>query len=459
MPRLLHTVCLLTIATFSIFASAFATAAEKPNVILILADDIGIEGLGCYGGTSYQTPALDQLASQGLRFTHAYAQPLCTNTRVQLMTGLYNHRNWLAFGILDPQALTIGHWMSSAGYQTCIAGKWQLQSYDPPTYPGAQQRRGRGMRVEDAGFHEYCLWHTGHTEMKGSRYADPVINQNGQFRRDLAGKYGPDIWVDYINGFMDRHREEPFFVYYSMALPHWPMVPTPDSPEWQDPERRDEEDVRYFKDMAEYMDKCVGKIIKHVDDAGLAEKTLVLFYSDNGTHLKVTSQTRSGPISGGKGKTTDAGTRVPLIARWPKHIQPGVSDDLIDSTDLLPTMMAAAGAPLPEHIKIDGRSFYPQLLGQQTTPREWIYCHFDPRPGWDKDRFQLRRFARTQRYKLYGDGSLFDVPADPLETKPIATGTGEPSAETARAMLKQVFTEVNKPLDPTALPTPRRIQP
>ena len=452
MSRLLFTACLLALSLPWQPALQGAVAAEKPNVILILADDIGIEGLGCYGGTSYQTPALDQLARDGLRFTQAYAQPLCTNTRVQLMTGLYNHRNWIAFGLLDPQALTIGHWMSSAGYQTCIAGKWQLQSYDPPTYPGAVQRRGRGMRVEDAGFHEYCLWHTGHTEMKGSRYANPVINQNGQFRRDLAGKYGPDIWVNYINGFIDRHREEPFFVYYSMALPHWPMVPTPDSPAWQDPQRRNEEDVRYFKDMAEYMDKCVGKIVQHVDEAGLAENTLILFFSDNGTHLKVTSQTRSGPVSGGKGKTTDAGTRVPLIARWPQHIQPGVSHDLIDSTDLLPTMMDAAGAPLPEHFPIDGRSFYPQLMGQPGTPREWIFCHFDPRPGWDKDRFRLQRFARTARYKLYADGSFFDVPADPLETKSIATGQGAPAAEAARALLKQVFPQIDQPLTPAVSP-------
>ena len=108
---------------------------------------LGYETVGCYGGTSYPTPNLDKLAAEGIRFDHAYAMPLCTNTRIQLMTGKYNHRNWKAFGILDPQADTFGHMMQRAGYKTCIAGKWQLTSYDPPDYPVPQLRRSTGMRV------------------------------------------------------------------------------------------------------------------------------------------------------------------------------------------------------------------------------------------------------------------------------------------------------------------------
>ena len=114
------------------WVASVVQARERPNIVLVMADDIGVEGLGCYGGTSYRTPNLDRLANQGVRFTHAYAQPLCTNTRVQLMTGLYNNRNWLYFGTLDPRAKTIGHYMQQAGYSTCIAGKWQLQT--PFTY-------------------------------------------------------------------------------------------------------------------------------------------------------------------------------------------------------------------------------------------------------------------------------------------------------------------------------------
>lgn len=434
--------------------ATFANAAEKsnrPNIILIMADDVGIEGLGSYGGTSYRTPKLDRLATEGLRFTHAYAQPLCTNTRVQLMTGLYNNRNWKYFGILDPKAKTIGHWMSEAGYRTCIAGKWQLQSYDPPDYPGSANRRGTGMKVHDAGFHEYSLWHTGHTEVKGSRYADPVILQNGEFRTDLKGRYGPDVWVDFINGYLERNQksDKPFFVYYPMALPHWPMVPTPDSPEWDDPATRNNEEVRFVKDMIEYMDKCVGRIVAKVDDLGLAENTLILFYSDNGTHLKVTSQTKTGPVAGGKGETTDAGTHVPFIARWKGKIEPGVNDDLIDSTDFLPTVLEAARQPLPKDVRIDGRSFFPQLMGEAGNPREWTFCHFDPRPGWDKDRFQLKRYARDKKYKLYGDGQLFDVPADQLEKHPIALQDASPEAQAIAIRLQAVLDSMpNPPTDP-----------
>lgn len=420
-------------------ASGHLAAADKPNIVLIMADDVGIEGLGCYGGLSYKTPSLDQLAREGIRFTHAYAQPLCTNTRIQLMTGKYNHRNWLAFGLLDPKEKTIGHWMKEAGYKTCIAGKWQLQSYDPPDYPGAEKRRGKGMKVEDAGFDEVCLWHTGHTEAKGSRYADPVILQNGKFRTDLKGRYGPDVWVEYINDFMERSRSEPFFVYYAMALPHWPMVPTPDSPEWKDPAQRNTEDVRFVKDMIQYMDKCVGRIVDKIDDLGLRKKTLVVFYSDNGTHRKVVSQSKSGPVTGGKGLTTDAGTHVPLIVRRPGTITTGLNDDLVDSTDFIPTLLEAAGRPLPLEVKLDGRSFYPQLLGKSGNPRDWIYCFYDPRPGWDKDHFTRIVFARDKRYKLYEDGRLFDVPSDKLEESPLSRKADMPRTRDARQRLEKVL--------------------
>ena len=288
------------------FGIAAATEAEerKPNVILILADDLGIEGLGCYGGLSYRTPHLDKLATQGIRFRHAYSQPLCTNTRIQLMTGKYNHRNWLSFGILDPRERTIGHYMQEAGYKTCIAGKWQLQSYDPPDYPSGTGRRGTGMHPKNAGFDEYSLWHTGHTEDKGSRYADPRIFENGAVRGDTKGRYGPDISVEFIERFLRDNRERPFFVYYSMALPHGPFEPTPKSPEWQNEEQRRVADPRYFKDMVEYMDHCIGRIVDAVDGLGLADDTVILFTSDNGTPQQIATRWKRGVLRGGKGLTT-----------------------------------------------------------------------------------------------------------------------------------------------------------
>lgn len=422
-------------------------ADERPNIILIMADDLGVEGLGCYGGTSYKTPALDRLAGQGVRFTHAYAQPLCTNTRAQLMTGLYNNRNWLYFGVLDPKAKTIGHYLQNAGYSTCIAGKWQLQSYDPPSYPGSHLRRGKGMRVSDAGFDEYSLFHSWHTEDKGSRYAAPTIYENGKLLKALKGKYGPDHWVEFINDFIKRKKDDdkPFFVYYAMALPHRPFVPTPDSASWSDKAARSKEDTRHFPDMVEYMDKCVGRVIKQVDDLGLGKKTLVIFYSDNGTHQKITSKTKSGPVVGGKGRTTDAGTHVPLIVRWTKKIKPGLNENLVDSTDFLPTVMEAAHQPIPRKTNLDGISFYSQLFGKSDRIRPWVFCHYDPRPGWDKDQFRKIRFARDKRYKLYGDGKLFDVSNDKREQKPILAEDETEAERNARQHLAVVLKEMPNP--------------
>ena len=429
-----------------------AAAADQPNIVFILADDLGVEGLNCYGGTSYRTPRLDRLAVEGVRFTHAYAQPLCTNTRIQLMTGLYNNRNWLYFGCLNPKAKTIGHWMRDAGYHTCIAGKWQLTSYDPPDYPGANTRRGKGMHPKDSGFDEYSLWHTGHTEAKGPRYADPVILENGEFRRDTKGRYGEDIWVDFIRAFMKRHAndEKPFFVYYPMTLPHWPFVPTPRSQDWGIEEKMHPPlgttggDTKYFPDMVAYMDEVVGRVVDAVDELGLRENTLIIYFSDNGTDRKVVSQTVYGNVLGGKGATTDAGTHVPLIVNWPGKIKPGICEDLVDSTDFLPTIMEAARRPLGRSAAIDGLSFFPQLVGKDGPTRDWTFCHYDPRPGWDKDKFGLVRYARTKRFKLYDGGRLYDISNDRLESRPIPVADDNATSMRARSMLAKVLDSMAK---------------
>ena len=196
--------------------------------------------------------------------------------------------------------------------------------------------------------------------------------------------------------------------------------------------------------MAEYTDKCVGRIVDHIDELGIADNTLIIFYGDNGTHLKVTSQTINGPIAGGKGKTTDAGTHVPLICRQPGTIKPGVNHNLVDSTDFTATLLDAAGRPLPDDVTTDGISFYPQLLGNDTKTRPWVFCHYDPRPGWDKDRYRLVRFARDRQYKLYDDGRMYEVPADRLEQSPLNDASGNPKQAAARAKLGAVLRSMAK---------------
>jgi arylsulfatase A len=430
------------LATVPFAAVAAQTAARKrPNVLLMMADDLGFECLNCYGGTSYKTPNLDRLASSGVRFTHAYAQPLCTPTRVQLMTGQLNFRNWRGFGIMDPTEKTFGHMMQEAGYRTAIAGKWQFYSYDEKGSP----RYEKGMKPEQSGFDQYLLWHALHTEDKGSRYADPVLNHNGKVLTDTKGKYGPDLEVEFLEKFMEQNKSNPFFAYYPMTLTHGPFNMTPRSADWASGNRL-KDDPRNFGDMVEYMDGTVGRLMKFLDDSGLASNTLVLFYGDNGTPPEITSRMGNKVIPGGKGKTTDAGMHVPLIARWPGVTTAGrVCKDLIDSTDFIPTMMEASGAKWFKGRPLDGRSFVPQLSGQKGNPREAAFAHYDPHPG-AKVNFQPTRFAWDHRHKLYMDGRLFDMQEDYFEQKPLTTDTAD--SQRARRKLQAKLDEMAKLMPP-----------
>jgi arylsulfatase A-like enzyme len=356
------------------------------------------------------------------------------------MTGKYNFRNWKAFGVMDPGERTFGHVLRDAGYRTCIAGKWQLYSYNPPDFE--PEWRGKGMRPEQSGFDEYCLWHAEHTETKGSRYADPVVLENGRYRQDLKGRYGEDVFADFINNFMERNARRPFFVYYPMVLTHGPFNPTPSSKEWKTGNRL-RSDRKFFGDMVEYMDLVIGRVVQKLDQLNLRERTLILFFSDNGSPREVRSRMGDRIIQGGKGLTTDEGTHVPLIANWTGVTPKGkVSDDLIDSTDFLVTMTEAAGARLGSEV-YDGRSFLPQLHGRKGNPREWVFCHHDPRPGWDKQKFTLQRFARDKRFKLYGDGRLFDVVSDVLEERPLVPGAAGAHAAKARRRLQEVLNSMH----------------
>jgi arylsulfatase A len=411
------------------------SSGDRPNIILIMADDLGYECLGCDGGTSYKTPVLDELARTGMRFEHCYAQPLCTPSRVELMTGKYNFRNYTVFGSLDPKETTFGQVLKKSGYATYIAGKWQL-------YGG-----GAGTRPEQAGFDEYCLWQV---KDRGSRYADPTVLENGTLRKDIKSKYGPDIFCDFITHFIGRHESGPFFVYYPMALTHGPFEPTPDSKEWgQEGDRamrrtsKPRANRKFFADMVAYMDKMVGRITAKLDELGLRKNTLILFTGDNGTPRGITSKIGSATVEGGKGFTTDAGTHVPLIANWRGTIPAGkVCDDLVDFTDFFPTLAEAAGTELEPGVAIDGHSFLPQLRGEKGRPRQWIYCYYDPKMKARK--WGLKIFARDKRYKLYQTGEFFDVQADPLEGRPIDASAAGPQAVAARARLQAVLDSMKK---------------
>lgn len=440
---------------FLLFFPLTAVAEPLPspkNIIFIMADDIGIEGLGCYGGSDYKTPNLDKLSAEGIRFTHAYSQPLCSPTRLEIMTGKDNHRNWEYFGILPPEEKTFGHFMKDAGYRTCIAGKWQLQSYDPPNFPNAEKRRGTGMHPKDAGFEEYSLFHSLHTEDKGSRYANPTYLQNGELMKEVKGKYGEDIAVDFMLDFLTRHREEQNFIYYPMALPHWPVNPTPHSEDWADPTKRLNEDPKYFPDMIAYMDTLVGRIVSGVEKLGLRDDTLIIFYSDNGTNQTVTSTLNGKKVQGGKATPKQTGIRVPLIAHWPSQIKPTVHRDLVEASDFLVTFADLADKKLPADWQHDGISFAPQLFGRKGTPRDFAFFWYDPRPGWDKEKFSRSIFALNHRYKLFSDGRLFAIDGADYKEKLLATDSLNAEAKAARAKLQKAINKMMQPpMSPGAL--------
>jgi len=391
----------------------------RPNIVLIMADDLGYETIGANGGTSYRTPVLDRMAERGVRFEHGYAQPLCTPSRVKIMTGICNVRNYVKFGVLDPGETTFAHLLRRAGYATCVVGKWQLKGgFDGPDH---------------FGFDEYCLWQL--TRRPG-RYPNPGLEINGREVDYTGGEYGPDLVSDYACDFIRRHKDRPFLLYYPMILTHCPFEPTPDSPDW-DPASKGSKTykghAKYFGDMVTYMDKMVGKILATLEQAGVRENTLVLFTGDNGTDKPIVSEMGGRKVAGGKGQTTDAGTRVPLIVTWPAAAKGGrVCTDLVDFSDVLPTLCEAAGVEVPQSLNIDGRSFLPQIKGLKGNPREWFYCWYS-RSGKDA---QAKVFARNQRYKLYRSGKFYDVQNDPLEKQPLEPAAVKGDAAEVRKKLQ-----------------------
>jgi arylsulfatase A-like enzyme len=411
-----------------------------------MADDQGYETIGANGGTSYRTPNIDRLAANGMRFENAYAHPLCTPSRVALMTGRYNFRNYTSFGELQLSEKTFGNMLKDAGYKTAIVGKWQLSE-------------GDFQAPFHFGFEEYLLWHFG-TRVngvltpgsQGSRYWDPVFYHNGKRPTDVKGKFGPDVMADYVENYIQQHQAEPFFLYYPLALPHDPWIkppdyqPTGDFPaefrafegQRSDPlgAKQIEERQRRFGAMVEYVDRLVGRVTAQLDALKLSEKTLVIFTGDNGTHPSLHSAFKGSDVKGDKGRPTDAGTHVPLIAQWKGRIKPGkVNQDLVDFTDFLPTLAEIAAAKPPAGVTIDGHSFAPQLRGQKGQPREWIFCHYDPR--WAN--FKPARYAQDKQYKLYGDGALYDFRQDPLEKSPLAQTSLTAAQEKSRQKLQKVL--------------------
>ena len=410
----------LVLMSLSVRNAAAIGSEGRPNIILMMVDDFGYECITANGGESYQTPNVDQLAATGVRFENCHVQPLCTPTRVQLMTGKYNIRNYLQFGKLVRSETTFGHLFQRAGYATGICGKWQLgQEEDSPQH---------------FGFQESCLWQQ---TRRPPRYANPGLEYNGVEKDFNDGQYGPTLVNDFAVDFIKRHKNEPFFLYYPLILTHSPFQPTPDSPNW-DPtikSEREQQNNKHFADMTAYTDKMVGRLVATLQDSGIRDNTLMIFIGDNGTLGSIISRFQGQDFKGGKGKTNHRGTHVPCIVNWPAVIKQGsVRQDLISSTDFLPTICEAAGLTVPDDV--DGVSFLPQLKGEPGKPREWLYTWYSPRQRKD---LTVKECAFDQNYKLYRTGEFYDLTSDLDETQSIAASDLNAAQQAAHRRLQAVL--------------------
>ena len=385
----------LTVFLAMCFLLPSAVGMDKPNIIIIMADDVGYEALGCYGGESYKTVHLDALAKSGMQAMHCYSMPVCHPTRVAFLTGKYPRHvgspKWGSFPAnLEKQ--TISHVMKEAGYMTVVAGKWQLALLkDDPRQPHRM------------GFDEYCVfgWH------EGPRYHVPMIYENGVVNRKAKKQFGPNVYREYLESFISKSvkMEKPFFAFYSMALCHDVTddlsKPVPVSPSGK---------YLTYAEMVSEMDRQIGLLVQYLENNGLRENTMLVFMADNGTPAQVISHPEEGTLvrspvfsklngkrmQGGKGKLDDTGTRVPLIVSWPSVITPGSrTDAMIDMTDFFATGIELS--KVKSIYSIDGLSFVSALLGRKAK-RTWA---FSERKG--------RWWVREQRFKLYDDGKFVEV--------------------------------------------------
>lgn len=382
---------------------------SPPNILLIMADDLGAENLPCYGNTMYATPHLDRLAAQGAVFENAYASPVCTPTRAMILTGLYPNRTGFLERLDSPDDVeknnrlpvhlkTFGHLFQNAGYATAIAGKWHLGDFQK--YPDQPTSHG---------FDEHCLWVQYWDGVRPSRYYGPHVWENGQYKVHGKKVFGPDYYTEFLIDFMRRSRQKqrPFLAYFPMNLIHTPFVTPPGdqtSAEIHYPEDLGSKE-RINGHMVHHMDKLVGRLLSTLEDLGIEDNTLVIFTGDNGTVGNLVNQLGDFHLRGGKRTMNEAGTRVPLIARWPGRVPAGKRDAMITVMDMLPTLASVAGIPV-EH-KVDGMDLSHNL--------------FDL-PGKDREIFAMAfeggcYFVRDKKFRFHEDGRFYHIPVTKNNTR------------------------------------------
>lgn len=412
-------------------ASGLAQANRKPNIVFILADDLGYGDLSCYGSRTIRTPHIDRIAREGVRFTDCYASaPVCTPTRVAFLTGRYQQRfgpdlEW-ALGPnnnevagLEPQDSALPGALKAVGYRTGAFGKWHV-GYRP------------GTRPLDHGFDEYFGILLGNADMYSHKYHnDEVDLWEGNETVDEEG-YLTEMFGRRAARFIEKSKDEPFFLYLPFNAVHWPFQP-PDRPSdirdpktnWRDGTLED------YVAMTEAMDAAVGQVLDALDRAGVADETLVVFTNDNGGERL----SDSGGLHHVKGTLWEGGIRVPAVARWPGVIPAGMETPQVAATmDFTRTIIEAAGGRAPR--PLDGLNLLPVLSGE-TGVVERSLCWRINKPG------RKQMAIRRGRWKYLDDNTLnrnfppllYDVEADPGERNNLFATHQELAAELRKELL------------------------
>lgn len=395
----------LAIVCVAAAGSVAGAETERPNVILIMADDLGYHDLSCYGHPKIKTPVLDRLAEQGVRLTDYYSgATVCTPSRMSLLTGAYPVRLGWTEGVagykmgfhdgMSPDALTIAEIFRSEGYATGMSGKWHIGD-QAETLPAAQ------------GFDwSFFITHSNNQTKKMYR-GDDLVAHPFDNRRLI------ETFTNEAMGFIRKHQEQPFFLYLPHTAPHFPVEPHPD---W-----KGHSEVGVYGDQVEELDARVGEILDLLDELNIAERTIVVFTSDNGPQKG--QGARGWPFRGAKWSALEGGTRVPCIIRWPGRIPAGsTSDELIAAIDLLPTLSSACGIDWRSKSKgspiIDGVDVFPTLNGRGSKhAREnliyWHGMHAQPQAV----RIGDWKVFFERRNALEGPGADLEMPEQAVQLK------------------------------------------
>lgn len=440
------------------FASNVAAkqADERPNILFILADDMGKEWVSAYGAEDIETPNIDKLAAGGMKFDNAWSHPQCTPSRVSLITGQYPYKNgwvnhwdsprWGQAYLDSEQNQSLAKVMKNAGYATVAAGKWQVNDFR--VEPDAMIKHG---------FDDYAMW-TGYetgNPASAERYWDPYIHtKTGS--RTYQSQFGEDVFSGFLLDFIEKKKDQPWFAYYAMNLPHGPLTTTPLKPKVQSK-------MGKHKAMVEYADFILAKMVSQLEAIGERENTIIVWTTDNGTAKSVVGKMNGRTVRGGKTLTTENGINSPFIVNGPGLVPAGVTTDaLVDFTDMLPTFVDLAQSKLPASYSVDGQSFASLILGKSNdSQRDYIIAMGGQNESkvselGVENQYKYRdRVIRDKQYKLFvkssperGYEKLIDLKND-VEEKVNLLNSQDPEVVSAKKALMKVAEKMpNKDNDP-----------